>query len=65
MQAKLSKQQYALTKLTAAMWGMSLIHIKELYMKVIRNMIAYRASAWHIPIKGGQPKELAKALFII
>ncbi len=44
---------------------MSLIYVRELYMKMICNTIVYRMSVWHISIKGGQLKGLAKALFII
>ncbi len=32
-------------------------------MKVICSTIVYRASVWHIPTKGGQPRGLTKALF--
>ncbi len=41
---------------------MSLVRARELYIKVICNVIVYRMSAWHMPIKGGQPRRLAKAL---
>ncbi len=44
---------------------MNLVHIRELYIKVICNTIAYEVSAWYIPIKEGQPKGLTKALFTI
>ncbi len=45
IQAKLSKQQYAFIKLAVSIWRMSLVHIRELYIKVICNAIVYRTSA--------------------
>ncbi len=44
MQAKLSKQQYILTKLATSTWGVSLVHIRELYTKGICNAIRYKVS---------------------
>ncbi len=46
-----------------SIWGVSLVHARELYIKVICNTITYRVLVWYIPTKGGQPRGLAKALF--
>ena len=47
--AKFLTQKYALTKLAASAWGCSLVRAREIYTKVIRSAIAYRAGVWHCP----------------
>ena len=54
IQKKMATQTYALTRLAAKTWGCSLAHAREIYTKVIRSAIAYRASAYHIPTDPGE-----------
>jgi hypothetical protein len=62
LKTKLATQQFALTKLAASTWGVSLSRARELYTKVIRSALAYGASAWHTPSKEGEPQGPAKQL---
>src|SRR6266516_8162521 len=57
---RLSTQRFALTRLVANTWGLGLIRARELYIKVVRSIIAYGASAYHQPtLVGGKPRGLA------
>ncbi len=62
LNTKMERQKYALTKLAASAWGVSLVRARELYTKVVRSAIAYGASAWHTPSTNNEPKGLAKSL---
>ena len=62
LKTKLATQQFALTKLAASTWGVSISRARELYTKVIRSSLAYAASAWHTPSKEGKPQGPAKQL---
>ena len=66
IQKKMATQTYALTRLAAKTWGCSLARAREIYTKVIRSAIAYRASAYHTPTEpGGAPRGIAVALEVI
>jgi hypothetical protein len=65
LKTKLATQQFALTKLAASTWGVSISRARELYTKVIRSAIAYGASVWHTPSKEGEPKGPAKQLMAV
>jgi hypothetical protein len=62
LKTKLATQQFALTKLAASTWGVSLSRARELYTKVIRSALAYGASAWHTPSREGEPQGPARQL---
>ena len=62
LKTKLATQQFALTKLAASTWGVSISRARELYTKVIRSSLAYAASAWHTPSKEDKPQGPAKQL---
>jgi hypothetical protein len=44
LETKLSRQQFALTKIAASAWGCSLVRAREVYTKVVRSALAYGAS---------------------
>ena len=54
---KFATQQFALTRLTASVWGCDLLRAREVYTKVIRSAIAYGAGVWHQ--LADQPKGIA------
>ncbi len=62
LQAKIATQQFAITKLAATTWGVSLVRARELYTKVVRSALAYGASAWHQPTEGGKIKGITSSL---
>ena len=49
---------FALTRLAASTWGCTLLRAREIYTKVIRATIAYRAGVFHNP----KNPNIAKAL---
>ena len=60
---KHTTQQFALTRLAASVWGCSLTRARELYTKVIRAALVYRASAWHrVSEAEANPKGIARHL---
>ena len=52
LKAKLATQTYALTKLMASTWGLSLLRTRTLYTQVIRAVMEYGASILHTPSDG-------------
>jgi hypothetical protein len=46
---KFATQQFALTRLATSTWSCTLLRAREIYTKVIRSAIAYRAGFWHRP----------------
>ena len=46
---KLATQSLALTRIAGSTWGSSLLRAREVYVKVIRPVIAYGAPAYHVP----------------
>ena len=62
IKAKIETQMYALTKITASMWGCTLAWAREVYTKVVRSAIAYGASAYYTPAdpKRQTPRGIAK-----
>jgi len=61
LNAKFATQQFALTRIAASTWGCSLARAREVYTKVIRNALAYGASAWHTPSED-KPRGIARSL---
>ena len=59
VKGKLSTQNFALTRLAASVWGCDLVRAREIYTKVIRNAVAYGASAFHTLTTEGLPKGAA------
>ena len=59
---KFASQSYALTRLAGSTWGYNLARAREIYTKVIRSAIAYRASAYYTPSSGGKANGIAKEL---
>lgn len=51
--AKLKKQSYALTRLTAKTWGYTLSWARTIFDTVIRNTIAYGEAIYHRPTPKG------------
>ena len=53
-----------LTKITVLTWGCTLVHTREVYIKVVHSAITYRASAYHTPADPKQqtPRGIAKQL---
>ena len=49
LETKLSRQQFALTKIAISVWEYNLVRAKEVYTKVVYSALAYGASAWHTP----------------
>jgi Reverse transcriptase (RNA-dependent DNA polymerase)/Endonuclease-reverse transcriptase len=62
LKTKLATQQFALTKLAASTWGVSISRAREVYIKVIRSALAYGASIWHTPSGEKEPRGPAKQL---
>ena len=62
VKGKLSTQNFALTRLAASTWGCDLARAREIYTKVIRNAVAYGASAFHTPTTNDQPKGVTQGL---
>ena len=59
---KCKTQIYALTRITASAWGCYLAQAREIYTKVIRSAIAYRAEAYYLLIIGQRLKGPARSL---
>jgi hypothetical protein len=59
---KFATQQFALTRLAASAWGCTLLRAREIYTKVIRSAIAYRAGVWHHPTTDQRVKGIARKL---
>ena len=57
IQAKMTKQTLALTRLTASTWGATFAKARLLYSAVVRPAITYASSVWHVP---GSVKEHRK-----
>jgi hypothetical protein len=61
IERKMETQLNALTRLAASTWGCSLIRAREIYIKVIRAAIAYKAAITHNP----QRPKVANSLQLI
>jgi hypothetical protein len=63
VKAKCEVQTFALTKITAKTWGLGFSKARQVYLAVIRSMIAYGSAVWHTPTPvGGRPQGLVQSL---
>ena len=53
VRARFKTQVYALIMIAALAWGYTLLRAREVYIKVIRSVVAYRVSAYYTPTTRG------------